>query len=100
MIRLECNNCGTIHEFQDNQLDYACVATDLYREMGQENEYEGLLTISCNNCGNPIAIEFRFWEYPPMALNYAEYKEEGGILLNEPDYQNYIINQEVNYNEE
>ncbi len=95
MIRLKCNNCDKIHEFQDNYLKYECIGSDPDRQMGTENEYEGILEFNCDNCENHIIAEFHFWEYPSMALNYSEYKEEGCVILEEPDYQTYLTDPEI-----
>lgn len=96
MIRLTCNNCGKTHEFEDSELDYECVGSDPNRQMGTENEYLGTIDFECDgklngkDCKNHIIVEFSFWEYPAMALNYSEYGEEGCVVLEEPDYHNYL----------
>lgn len=54
MIRLKCNNCDKIHEIQDNDLEYECIASDPDRQMGTENEYEGILEFDCENCKKHI----------------------------------------------
>lgn len=96
MIRLTCNNCGKNHEIEDSNLDYECVGSDPDRQMGTENEYLGTIDFECDgeNCNNHIVVEFNFWEYPVMALNYSEYSEEGCVVTEEPDYQSYLTSSE------
>lgn len=100
MIRLKCNNCDKIREFQDSDLEYECIASDPTRQMGTEREYSGNIDFNCDNCDNHILVEFNFWEYPVLALNYAEYNEEGAIVLEEPDYQKYLSKGEEGHYEE
>jgi hypothetical protein len=60
--------------------------------MGTETEHLGTIEFVCKNhsCKNSIVAEFNFWEYPMNTLNYSEYSEDGCVVINEPDYQNYI----------
>ena len=102
MIKLKCNECGKIHERDDSELDYEPVGSDSDRQMGIEFEYSGVIEIDCDgeNCENHIEVEFNFWEYPAMALNYSEYNEEGCIVIDEPDYQRYLTHKNTDENEE
>jgi hypothetical protein len=106
MIRFKCNNCGKIHEYEDSELEYECIGSDPDRQMGVENEYLGTFELVCDGekdnkaCNNQIVVEFSFWEYPMLALNYSEYSEEGCIVLEEPDYQSYLHQQETDDYEE
>ena len=106
MIRLKCNNCGKIHEYKDSELEYECIASDPDRQMGVENEYLGTIERICDgekdnkDCNNHIVVEFNFWEYPMLALNYSEYSEEGCVVLEEPDYQAYLYQPETDDDEE
>jgi hypothetical protein len=68
--------------------------------MGTEKEYEGVLEFECDNCDNNIIAEFHFWEYPAMALNYSEYKEEGCVVLEEPNYQAYLTDTQIDDHED
>ena len=85
MIKLKCNDCPKIYVYEDNKLECKCVAS-----RGIENEYEGTLRFYCDNCNNNFIAQFLFWEYPAQTLSYSEYKEEGCIVLQEPDYQAYF----------
>lgn len=94
MIKLRCNNCSKIYEFKDSHLEIECVGSDTERQMGTENEYSGTIEFGCEACKNEIIVEFNFWEYPIMTLNYSEYNEEGCVVLEEPDYKSYLTNNE------
>ncbi len=100
MIRLKCNNCGKIYQFEDAELDYECVGSDPDRQMGPEHEYSGKIELSCDRCRNQLIVEFNFWEYPSLVLNYAEYNVEGCLVLEEPDYNKYLNDSELNGYEE
>jgi len=106
MIRFSCNNCGKIHERENSELDYEPVGSDPDRQMGTETEYLGTIDFECDGqvdgkeCNNHIIIEFSFWEYPQMALNYSEYSEEGCVVLEEPNYQTYLTEPETDDYEE
>jgi hypothetical protein len=89
MIRLQCNKCPRIHEFEDSELDYEQIESDPDRQMGPENIYVGKIDLECD-CGNQISVEFKFWEYPTMVLNDSEHEEEGCIVLEEPNYNSYL----------
>ncbi len=97
MIRFVCNKCGKIYEIDDSNLDYNCVYSDHGRQMGAEHGYLGSVELKCdgilnsNLCENDILIEFRFWEYPANIFNYSEYGEEGCVVLEEPNYQLYLV---------
>ena len=95
MIRFQCNSCKKVYEYPDNELDYDCVSSD-ERQMGTENEYSGTFDFECEKCNNPIIVEFNFWEYPQGALNYSDYTEEGCVVLEQPNYQSFL-NQNENY---
>ncbi|MEZ5082185.1 MAG: hypothetical protein R2750_01840 [Bacteroidales bacterium] len=90
MIRIKCTNCDKIHEIDESEIEFENVGTDPDRQMGVENMYSSTKEFECDNCKNEIIVEFNFWEYPESVLNYSEFKEEGCILLDEPDYISYL----------
>ena len=88
MIRLKCEECDRIHEFEDEELNYEDVQQE-ERQMGTEVEYEGELEFTCD-CNNEIKVTFRFWEYPPAAFNNSDHEESGCKIIEEPNYRDYI----------
>ena len=93
MIRLICNTCKTENVREDSEVPFECVSTE-ERQMGAENMFSGTIEMDCQNCGSHLAVEFNFWEYPVLSLNYSEYSEEGCVVVEEPDYQAYLQSNE------
>lgn len=79
---LNCDNCGQISTYRRNEftLDFDAVGTDS-RSMGDENEYESIEYVECQNCGNEIEITFKVWEYPIGCHNYDEIEITGASLI-------------------
>lgn len=105
MIKVKCNNCGKIHCFEENGENDSIIFEHLNsyeRQMGAEQEYQIVLNNICDECDNEMAVEFYFWEYPQMVLNYSDYEEDGCVVLEEPNYKNYLVdnNESEEYDEE
>lgn len=98
MIKFTCTNCGNSHEISQLEIKYENVGIN-ERQMGTETEYLGHYEKNCKYCDNLMIMEFNFWEYPKMALNYSEFNQEGCIITEEPDYQSIITNLENPENE-
>ena len=67
--------------------------------MGPERMYSATVDQECPSCQNHLAVEFNFWEYPELALNYSEYSEEGCVVIEEPDYLAYLQPKDLDYEE-
>jgi len=95
MIKLKCITCGNEHQWEDKELKYVFAGLGTKRERGPEKIYAGTIKLFCEKCNHRIKASFHFWEYPATVLNYADFDEEGCVVMEEPNYQSYLKVMEV-----
>ena len=79
-LKVGCNSCGIVHEYDCQDLDWECVESR-DREMGIEKDFVATIE-ECCGCSIDISIECRRHEYPVGTFSKIEIGvSEGAVLL-------------------
>lgn len=86
-VTFKCSNveCQEVMHVNSSDFDIDCTWSDENRGMGQENGYEGNITINCPACGEEIEVKYEYTEYPIGSPNFEDgpnFNKEVTVLEN------------------